>query len=63
MKIEEKYEIGNGHLRLNHNLFIKSASNEKNEDNLKNLFCLCDEINKWKDYFLLNMYMYFSQKL
>jgi hypothetical protein len=52
-------KFANELLGLKRDLFIKLAAKQKDEDNLKNLFALCDETSKWKDHFLFNMYMYF----
>jgi hypothetical protein len=59
MTLENKYEVSNGLLGLKCDLFIKLAAKQKDEDNLKNLFGLCEETSKWKDHFLFNVYRYF----
>jgi hypothetical protein len=57
--LENKYEVVNGLLGLKHDLFIKSTTKERDEDNLKNLFDLCEETGKWKNHFLFNIYRFF----
>jgi hypothetical protein len=60
MTLKNKYELANRVLGLKHDLFIKLAAKERDEDNLKKFFGLCEETSKWKDNFLFNAYRYFS---
>jgi hypothetical protein len=59
MEVEEKYEVENGLLGLKRDLIIKLAGTQKNEDNLRNIICLCKETSKYKKHFLFNIYRFF----